>query len=125
MTYLNVKSKLIKEKIKNASWKKDRESIGELIFLEKVILDFKKTGAYHLGWSGSMAFNAYKNGHKKEYLELLKELDIDQYKYELKWKKQEKKEEAKEKEEDRKDRLREKREIADEKRQWKKMGGRL
>ena len=66
--YNQIKSKFIKEKIKNASFE-NKEYIDNLIFLEKSITE--GIG----GWAGNMKLFGLKSTYEKEYKELLKELD--------------------------------------------------
>src|SRR3989338_7468055 len=111
--YSNVKSKYIKEQIKKANWKADRQYINALVFLEQYIL-----GKTTLCWSTSFILNQMN----KDYEIILHELRPKEYAQKIK-------EERKEREEEKREELKWKREeaktLAWEKREWAKAGGKI
>lgn len=113
--YTQVKSKLIKEKIKNANWKKDREYINNLIFIEDIIL-----GKQKMSWTGSFRWNGLKN--TKEFKAIYKELKPKEL---AKIQKQETKEIAEEKKEEAKWKKEEKLEKQKDKENWIRAGGKI
>jgi len=113
--YTKVKSKFIKEKIKNADWKKDKAYIDGLIFLENII-----TGKEKLGWMTSFKWNGSKD--TPEYKIIYQELDPNGYKQSKSAERKEKEEEAKERAIDRKE---EREEREKEKKAWIKAGGKV
>ena len=72
--YTNIKSKLIKEKLKKADWKKGRDYIDNLVFLENSI-----TGKIY-GLGANIKLGNLRNKYKKEYYEIFKELKPKEFK---------------------------------------------
>ncbi len=115
--YTNIKSKLIREKIKKANWKNEdeRQKIDDLIFIEDIIL-----GKERMGWMGSFKWNALEK--TKEFKEIYQELKPKEF---AKIKKQEAKETAKEKREEAKWKGEGKLEEERDKKDWIRAGGNL
>ena len=76
--YTEIKSKFIKEKLKKADWKKDKEDIDNLIFLEKSILRGVS------GYGTTLVFLNLKEKYQKDYYKILEELAPRKFKTEMK-----------------------------------------
>lgn len=115
MTYKQIRSKFIKEKIKGLEWnKKNKEYIDNLVFIEEYILE--KVG----GMGCAYRIHSLKDDYKKEYESICKELDPKEFK-------RMKKEEAREKKEEvkinKKLKQEEQKESQKARKEWVEMGG--
>jgi len=115
--YNEVKSKFIKEKIKNSNWKKDKEHIDNLIFLEDIILGKRK-----MSWMGSFRWNMMEREFPKEFKIIYMELKPEIYKKMIAKKRKEKLQQEKE---DAEFESEEKLQEEKEKQEWKKAGGKI
>ncbi len=112
--YTEVKSKFIKEKLNKADWKRDKEYIDDLIYIEKYILG-KKFG---LGVGYKM--KALEGEYPEEYKTIFKELKPEIWE---KIQEEREKEEKKEKIEEEKEQKQQKSLAQREKEDWIKAGG--
>ncbi|MCK4429614.1 MAG: hypothetical protein KAU95_04510 [Candidatus Aenigmarchaeota archaeon] len=109
------KSKFVKKKIKETSWK-DREYIEDLLFLEKAVIGGVDS------WMGNWRLAGVKSEYRKEYNAIFEELDPEGFKKYAKKKRREKvKDEKEEKKFEKEEAEEEKRDL----KMWKKMGGKI
>ncbi len=113
--YTKVKSKFIREKIKKVNWKRDRDYIDTLIFIEDII-----TGKQKMSWMGSFRWNGAKKSYPKEYKAIYEELQPKEF---ARIHKQEVKEIAREKREEVRWKKEERLEEEKDRKDWIKAGG--
>ena len=82
--YTDIKSNFIKEKLKRSYWRKDKDYIDNLIFIEK---SFTRE-IYGLG--GNIRLHCLIDEYKKEFNEIFKELNPKGFREYLKREKKEK-----------------------------------
>ncbi len=111
--YSKVKSKFIKNKIKERNWK-SKDYIDDLIYLEEYI-----SGEIY-GLGGNWKAASMKSEYKKEYDAIFKELKPKDFKQYIK---QERREAERERKENEKFEKREQREHREAKKDWIKAGG--
>lgn len=113
--YAKVKSKFIRDKIKNCKWGK-KKYIDDLMRIEQSAL------GQSFGWLTGYIQQGLENTYPKEWKIIHLEINPKAYKDNIKRKKREALEE---KREETKERMLEKKEREQDKKDWKKMGGRI
>lgn len=115
MAYANMQTEFVLSKLRKTSFSK-RKYIENLTNLEYFILN----GAHNM--AGNYLFRNLKGSYPREFRAIFKEIKLKEYK---KWVEEQRRENEEEKRVEREGKSAEKRFLAEEKKQWLRLGGKL
>jgi hypothetical protein len=115
MDFTKIKTKFVNTQIKDREYNKS-QYIADLMFMEDMISNPRK------GMGINIKYHHLKSKYEKEYLAILKELDLVGYQQKIKEIKREKEQNQ---QLEKKEQYKEELEEQESKETWKKMGGKL